>query len=99
MITLPTLDEIAIDETPATIEALGALVAALARRQREGAVMPVDNDAPDEMLDVQEAARRLNKSTSWLYHHANLPFRVKIGGGVRFSAAGIAKWLKARAGR
>jgi hypothetical protein len=51
MITLPDVDVITIAQIPAALEARGALVAALARRQREGTVMPVDNDAPDEMLD------------------------------------------------
>jgi hypothetical protein len=41
---------------------------------------------------VKEAARVLGVSPSWLHHRPNLPFRRKIGGKVKFSRSGIARW-------
>jgi helix-turn-helix protein len=55
---------------------------------------------PDENLSIDEAARRLNVSKDWLYRHGPiLPFRVKIGSRVMFSAAGLARWNRQRMGR
>jgi predicted DNA-binding transcriptional regulator AlpA len=37
-------------------------------------------------------------SESWLYHRPKLPFRVKIGGKLKFRRSGIERWLKQRYG-
>jgi predicted DNA-binding transcriptional regulator AlpA len=53
----------------------------------------------DRLLDVKEAARRLGVSTGWLYRSADkLPFTKRLGPGqLRFSAAGIACWIREKA--
>jgi predicted DNA-binding transcriptional regulator AlpA len=53
----------------------------------------------DENLDVNEAARRLGVSKSWLYHKADsLPFTLRIGRSLRFSAKGLERWNRNRMG-
>lgn len=49
----------------------------------------------DELLDVDEAARRLGTSKDYLYrHHARLPFTRRMGRNLRFSALGIEKYIR-----
>ena len=49
----------------------------------------------DENLDVRHAAHRLGVSTSWLYREAHrLPFAVRIGRRVLFSARGLEQWSR-----
>jgi len=49
----------------------------------------------DQVLDVTDAARRLNVSVDWLYsHHAKLPFTVRNGRSLGFSARGITEYLR-----
>jgi excisionase family DNA binding protein len=49
----------------------------------------------DELLDVDEAARRLGTSKDYLYrHHARLPFTRRIGRNLRFSALGIERYIR-----
>ncbi len=55
-------------------------------------------DTPDENLSIEEAARRLGVSTDWLYRN-DVPFKVRIGRRVVFSARGLERWNRARAGR
>ena len=109
--TVPTLDELA--ENPAraaglpanTLQALlcrsvtlqaallGALVAAgtLARRDA--------TEEADALLTVSDAAARLSTTTDWLYRHAaRLPFTVRNGRQLRFSARGIARYIRERQG-
>ena len=50
---------------------------------------------PEELLDVDEAARRLGMSKDYLYrHHARLPFARRIGRSLRFSARGIEDYIR-----
>ncbi len=61
--------------------------------------VPRQEDA-DRLLEVDEAARLLSLSPDTLYRRAGqLPFTVRIGGSVRFSALGIQKFIRARQGR
>ena len=53
---------------------------------------PRRENGAEDLVDVDEAARRLGRSKGWLYkHHASLPFVVQEGSGrkLRFSASGI----------
>lgn len=51
----------------------------------------------DRLVDVREASRRLCVSPSTLYRDASdLPFTVRVGRHVRFSARGITKFIAAR---
>lgn len=50
--------------------------------------------AEDRILSVEEAARRLNVSRDYLYrHHAELPFTIRRGRKLGFSARGLERWL------
>ena len=50
---------------------------------------------PDELLDVDEAARRLRLSKDYLYrHHARLPFTRRIGKRLLFSSIEIEKYIR-----
>lgn len=106
---VPTLDEIAanperaMDVSPGTAGALlarlaGAQSALLARLLAPGD--PAGPPPEDRLLDVAEAAEYLGLSQSYLYRHAkHLPFAVRVGNNLRFSAAGIAKWIRTRQGQ
>jgi hypothetical protein len=49
---------------------------------------------PDELLGIAEAARRLGRSTDYLYRHARTyPFARRDGRAVRFSARGIERYI------
>jgi predicted DNA-binding transcriptional regulator AlpA len=51
----------------------------------------------DELLDIDETARRLGTSKDYLYrHHARLPFTRRMGRSLRFSALGIEKYIRQR---
>ena len=52
----------------------------------------------DDLLTIDEAAARLRVSPRWLYRHAKtLPFSRKLSRKVlRFSRAGLARWLATR---
>lgn len=54
-----------------------------------------ESDGADELLNAQEAARRLGVSKDFLYR-TQLPFKVRIGRRLRFSAKGIAHYIRLR---
>ena len=50
---------------------------------------------PEQLLDVENAAKRLNVSEDYLYRHwKKLPFAHKYDWGVRFSARGIEEYIQ-----
>lgn len=54
----------------------------------------------DKLLTVEAAAKRLALAPDTLYRKAkDLPFTVRIGHQVRFSSAGIGKFIRSRQGR
>ena len=55
-------------------------------------------DKPDVNLSAREAARRLGLSQDYLYR-SKLPFKVRIGRRVLFSARGLERWNGSRTGR
>lgn len=55
---------------------------------------------PDRLLTADEVATRLNISTDYVYRHAKqYPFMIRQGRRVRFSQAGLERYLKQRQGR
>jgi excisionase family DNA binding protein len=56
---------------------------------------PAAESRPDEMLDVEQAAVRMNLSKDYLYrHHKRFPFARRIGRKLLFSSAGLDSYLK-----
>lgn len=75
-------------------------------RLRSGLLSASDNrgraagQEADENLDAAEAARRLGISRDWLYKNRDrLPFAVKLGRRVVFSARGLERWNRQQMNR
>jgi excisionase family DNA binding protein len=84
---------------PALLTQLSAVQASMAARLVATA-HDATNDAEDTLLDVEDAAQRLGVSEDWLYRRTkSLPFVVRVGRHVRFSAKGIDKYIRNRMGR
>jgi predicted DNA-binding transcriptional regulator AlpA len=84
---------------PGLLAALAALQGAVAARLVAPALVRSDGRSVgnDCLLSATEAAKRTGMSTRWLWKHADtLPFARRIGRAVRFSPAGIEKWLATR---
>lgn len=60
--------------------------------------MPVSRPAPDVMLTLDEAAKRLNVEKRFFTEHRDLPFlkRLVPGGTVRVSERALDRWLATR---
>jgi len=109
---VPTLDELAADPMRANTlpahaaEALQSkcLLVLNALWGRCLTARATVSEAPNEpladtLLDVGEAAKRLATTRDWLYRHADkLSFTVRNGRQLRFSAAGIARYIRERQG-
>jgi hypothetical protein len=55
----------------------------------------VDQHPLDELLDIEEAARRIGVSVGYLYHnHRRFPFTRRVGRRLLFSANGIQAYLR-----
>ena len=88
------------DHLPALLTQFSAVQGAMAARLVATSQEPTDRDASDTLLTVEEAAARLGTSQDWLYRRTkSLPFVVRVGGRVRFSAKGIDRFIKNRMGR
>jgi predicted DNA-binding transcriptional regulator AlpA len=87
---------------PALLCQLAGLQSALlARLLTDPTPLSIQAADPDGLLDVTEAAQRLGTSKDWLYRHADvLPFTVRLGPRqLRFSAHGLAQYIRKRQGR
>ena len=95
-------DGIPADQLSALLCQIGALQTVVATRlilalQTHHASASGDRD---RLLPVAEAADRLACTTDWLYrHHHRLPFAVRNGRQLRFSADGLDRYIRQRAGR
>jgi excisionase family DNA binding protein len=105
---VPSLDELAADPSKATslspeaarsVTVRCAVVLAAVAAVRSGPdLSPTSDD--DHLLTTEEAARRLGVSEDWLYRRAGrLPFTVRLGRTLRFSALGLDRYISQRAGR
>jgi excisionase family DNA binding protein len=88
------------DQLSALLCQIGALQTVLAARLVRD--LQIASDAAlgdgDRLLTVAEAAERLACSKDWLYRH-RLPFAVRNGRQLRFSADGLDRYIRQRAGR
>ncbi len=91
------VDAIPVSDIPTLLTQLSALQTAMAARLIAGHDETADSDT---MLTVEQAAQRLGVSPDWLYRRTKvLPFVVRLGRHVRFSAQGIERFLRSRVGR
>ncbi len=82
----------------ALLAQLSAVQASMAARL-VAATQEADARPGDELLNVEAAAMRLRVSPDWLYRRTKkLPFVVRVGRNVRFSANGIDRFIKNRTG-
>ncbi len=101
---LAALDEeiagCASDRLPALIAALSARLSTATARLLDPLETKPSGNTADENLSVEEAARRLGVSRNYLYRHfKRLPFGVRIGRRVLFSARGLDRWNRKRQGQ
>lgn len=110
---IPTLDQIAAEPSRAAdlplptaqalLSALLTAQAALWGRLLSGengdGQRPPGEKVPngDQLLTVEEAAKRLGTSKDWLYRRTSrLPFTVRLGRQLRFSCNGLNRYIQQR---
>lgn len=98
------LGQIPPEQIPAMLAQLAAMQSTLAARLLGAPPTTNGQSHPpaesDRLLDIQEAATMLSVSPDWLYRRTKkLPFVVRLGRQIRFSARGIEKHIRQRAGR
>jgi excisionase family DNA binding protein len=106
VIPIPTLDELAADPARAAelpvdaaerllgraIAVQGVIYGRLLAARADSAHPPASED---RLLTVTQAAERLSTTKDWLYRHARqLSFTVKSGRQLRFSSAGIDRYIR-----
>lgn len=92
------VDTVPAEELPAFMAELGALSYRAAARL--AAEHPGPAEATEQLLTVEQVAERLAATVDWLRRQRDLPFRVELSGGmVRYSAAGLDRWVRERTGR
>jgi hypothetical protein len=97
---LSRVEELDRSHLPALLTQLSAVQACVAARLVATAQQPSDGRSSDELLKVSDAAVRLGTSPDWLYRRTkSLPFVVRVGGCVRFSANGIDRFIRNKTGR
>ncbi len=95
------IGELAPEQIPAVLGELEELRArAWAQLLTPNGRNPSGIQPADELVSAREAARRLGLSLDYVYRHARqLPFTVRIGRRLRFSAQGIERFIRLRQGR
>ena len=94
------LAKIPTEQIPALLLEISSLQSALAASLLNGAETTGTQGNGDKLLEVKEAAAKLAVTEDWLYRKGNrLPFVVHLGRNIRFSEAGIEKYIRQRTGR
>jgi predicted DNA-binding transcriptional regulator AlpA len=84
---------LASDELPRFLGELETVRAVAWSRLTSSA--PAIQQSRDELLDIEEAARRLGISASYLYrNHQRFPFSRRVGRSLRFSAQGMDDYIQ-----
>lgn len=92
LLDLDAVDALPVAALPAALARTAAVQARIAARL--ASATPAAAPIEDRLLRIDEAAAALQKSTTWLYHHAgDLPFTKRVGRSLRFSSQGIRKFL------
>ena len=72
----------------------------LARRLSGGNIQAETGPEGDRLLNAKEASAKLSLSEDHLYRHSTqFPFTVRMGRRLRFSEAGIARYIRPQMGR
>ena len=88
----PTLESVEIPDALGRLERLRAI---LDSTRLQYALQPSRDAQQDRLLRVSEAADKLGCSASWLYREAaRLPFTIRNGRKLMFSANGIAQFIR-----
>ena len=99
---LSETEELPPDQIPGLVCQVAALQSILAARLVRDLQTADETRAEgsDRLLTVPQAAERLACTADWLYrHHPRLPFAVRNGRQLRFSADGLDRYIRQRAGR
>ena len=101
LLDLRSLDHLEVEKIPAAIVELAAAQAQLAARLLKNGVSGSNADVPnDGLLTANQASKKCGFSVDWLYRHSqSLPFVIRVGRSLRFSEAGLEKWIRSRSGR
>jgi excisionase family DNA binding protein len=92
--------ELQPDQLSALLAQVSAVQACMAARLVATTQDQSNSDRDESLLTVEQAASRLGVSEDWLYRRTGkLPFVVRMGRQVRFSASGIDRYIKNRTGR
>jgi predicted DNA-binding transcriptional regulator AlpA len=92
------VEEVDRSYLPALLAQLSAMQASVAARLLSTSQEAI-TEREDALLDAKQAAERLGVSADWLYRRTSrLPFVVRVGRNVRFSARGIEKFIRSRTG-
>ena len=92
---MSTVEDLPSEFVVAALAHVAAISAGLAARLAEASAASTPATTGDRLLDIREAAQRLGMSTSRLYREAtHLPFTVRRGRSVRFSAVGIDRYIQ-----
>jgi predicted DNA-binding transcriptional regulator AlpA len=92
---ITAINELNVDDLAPVLVAVVARIAGAKPAPLEAAAPP---EHDDELLTVEQTAKRLGKSKSWLYHHhLELSFAVRgIGSAPRFSRKGLEQYIAKR---
>ncbi len=78
---------------PAILAQLAALQVALAAHLLQQQEQDAEPEA-DRLLSISDASARLNVSQDWIYHRTKkLPFIRRVGGHVKASEQGLARYI------
>ena len=96
---LAQIEAVPVGQLAALLGQVGALQHVVsARLVRDLLVRDEAAHEMDRLLTVTEAAERLACSPDWLYRH-RLPFAVRNGRQLRFSATGLDRYIRQQAAR
>jgi predicted DNA-binding transcriptional regulator AlpA len=96
------VEGVVLDQVPRLLAEVGGLMGRLGGLSLALAGKLATTRAPepasgDTLFTAREAAERLGVTTDFLYRTKALPFRVQVSPGrVRFSKAGMERWLRLR---
>jgi hypothetical protein len=93
--------EVPSELVPVLVLRVAGILAALSSRNVTIDRVAGEPVGDDELLDVNETARRLAVSRDWVYRNGKvLPFAMRVGTRhLRFSSRGLDRWLRTRQGR